>query len=139
MFDKSQKKKKSQFKDKKKFEEINFLEKELIDTLIDLFFCIGFTLSHIERFRNRITYAIRIKGVGCNTSMSSNKDLKSNRIKRLRLFLTLFNKSLYIFIYILSIKEIKIVTYIIIYSNKQFVFSLLYSQFNIVLYYNFVN
>lgn len=77
------------------FEDVRPLGEELIDTLIDLLFLTGFTLPHNERLKNKVTYSIWQSGVGCNTPMSSSKELECNRTEILRLLLTLASKSLY--------------------------------------------
>lgn len=71
------------------------LGEELIDTLIDLLFYVDFTLPHAERLKNKVTYAIWQKGVGCVTPMQASKEIESNRTEILRLLLTLSSKSLY--------------------------------------------
>lgn len=71
------------------------LAEELIDTLIDLLFFADFTLPHNERIKSKVTYSIWQSGVGCNTPMSSSKELEGNRIEVLRLLLTLSSKSMY--------------------------------------------
>lgn len=95
LFDDSQKEEEPHREDEEQFEEIRPLGEELVDTLIDLLFCIGFTLPYSEKSKSRIPYAIWQKGVGCNSSMSSSKELDSNRIEILRLLLTMSSKSLY--------------------------------------------
>lgn len=71
------------------------LGEELIDNLIDLLFYTDFTLPPNERAKKKVTYSIWQSGVGCNTPMSSSKELEGNRIEILRLLLTLSSKSLY--------------------------------------------
>ncbi|KAL8677191.1 MAG: hypothetical protein Q9186_006367 [Xanthomendoza sp. 1 TL-2023] len=71
------------------------LGEELIDTLIDLLFYVGFTLPHGERTKNKVTYSIWQTGVGCVTPMQSSKEIENNRTEILRLLLTLSSKSLY--------------------------------------------
>ena len=77
------------------FEEAKPLAEELIDTLIDLLFYAEFTLPHNERAKSKVTYSIWQSGVGCNTPMSSSKELESSRTEILRLLLTLSSKSMY--------------------------------------------
>lgn len=77
------------------FEDFKPLGEELIDILIDLLFYTDFTLPHNERSKSKVTYAIWQSGVGCNTPMSSSKEMESNRTEILRLLLTLSSKSLY--------------------------------------------
>lgn len=71
------------------------LGEELIDNLIDLLFYIDFTLPPNERAKKKVTYSIWQSGVGCNTPISSSKELEGNRVEILRLLLTLSSKSLY--------------------------------------------
>ena len=80
---------------KDQLEDIKPIGEELIDTLIDLLFLTEFTLPHNERSKSKVTYAIWQSGVGCNNSISSNKELESNRTEILRLLITLASKSLY--------------------------------------------
>ena len=72
------------------------LGEELVDTLIDLLFYIGFTLPHAERSKSKVTYAIWQNGVGSVTPMQSTKEIENNRTEILRLLLTLSSKSLYL-------------------------------------------
>lgn len=81
--------------DEAEFEEAKPLAEELIDTLIDLLFFADFTLPHNERIKTKVTYSIWQSGVGCNTPMSSSKELEGNRTEILRLLLTLSSKSMY--------------------------------------------
>ena len=82
-------------KPKEQIEYSKSLGEELIDTLIDLLFFTDFTLPHTDQPRKKVTYSIWQSGVGCNTPMSSSKELESNRIEVLRLLLTMSSKSLY--------------------------------------------
>ena len=118
------------------FEDVRPLGEELIDTLIDILFYVGFTIPATERSRDKVTYAIWQRGVGCNTFLSSSKDFESNRIEILRLLLTLSSKSLYMPAHILPVRGVKAVTYIATCPDKQLVLSLLCSQLNTALNYN---
>ncbi|KAL2040539.1 hypothetical protein N7G274_006518 [Stereocaulon virgatum] len=118
------------------YEDLRPLGEELVDTLIDMLFYVGFTLPHTERSRNGVTYAIWQRGVGSNTAMSSTNQLESNRTEILRLLLTLSSKSLYMPAHILPIKGVKAVTYITTCPDKPLVLSLLCSQLNTALNYN---
>src|SRR6266516_2030266 len=60
------------------FEEVRPLAEEIIDTLVDLLFYAGFTIPHLPNAKSKVTFAIWQSGVGCKTSMGSNKDLESN-------------------------------------------------------------
>ena len=126
------------------------LGEELIDTLIDLLFFVGFTLPHVERSKNKVTYAIWQKGVGCVTPMQSTKEIENHRTEILRLLLTLASKSLYMpartykpmlqfqnlghsFVSdLVPVKGVKALTYITTCPDKQVVLSLLCSQLNTV-------
>lgn len=77
------------------FEDAKPLAEELIDTLIDMLFFAGFTLPINDRSKSKVTYSIWQSGVGCNTPMSSSKELESNRTEILRLLLTFSSKSMY--------------------------------------------
>ncbi len=77
------------------YEDARPLGEELIDTLIDLLFFAGLTLPHTDQSKKKVTYSIWQSGVGCNTSLSSSKEMESNRTEILRLLLTLSSKSLY--------------------------------------------
>ncbi|KAL8645699.1 MAG: hypothetical protein Q9210_006561 [Variospora velana] len=112
------------------------LGEELIDTLIDLLFYINFTILSTERSKKKVTYAIWHKGVGCNASMQSSKEMENNRSEVLRLLLTLCSKSLYMPAHTVSIKGAKALTYITTCPDKQIVLSLLCSQLNTALRYN---
>jgi hypothetical protein len=131
------------------YEDLRPLGEDLVDTLIDMLFYVGFTLPHTERSRNGVKYAIWQRGVGSNTSMSSTNQLESNRTEVLRLLLTFSSKSLYMpartsqtnpfeqtfcsqSVDILPIKGVKAVTYITTCPDKQLVLSLLCSQLNTV-------
>ena len=77
------------------FKEAKPLAEELVDTLIDLLFFHGFTLPLSDRSRTKVSYSIWSSGVGCNTPMSSTKELESNRTEVLKLLLALSSKAMY--------------------------------------------
>ena len=118
------------------YEDVRPLGEELIDTLVDLLFLVGFTVPPTNRSRNRVTYAIWQRGVGCTTMMSATKEMENNRAEILRLLLTLTSKSLYLPGQLLPIKGVKALTYVSSYPDKQIVLSLLCSQLNTVLNYD---
>ena len=95
LFDESHQEKETKAEEEEHFEDVRPLGEELIDTLIDLLFYVDFTLPRTQRLKNKVTYAIWQKGVGCNTLISSSKEFESNRTEILRLLLTLSSKSLY--------------------------------------------
>ena len=136
-------------KEVEQFEDVRPLGEELVDTLVDMLFYVGFTLPITERSRNKVTYAIWQKGVGSNNSMPTSSQLESNRTEVLRLLLTLSSKSLYMpartscrnlfslsstlqRLDILPIKGVRAITYITTCPDKQLVLSLLCSQLNTV-------
>ncbi|KAL8665760.1 MAG: hypothetical protein Q9168_007638, partial [Polycauliona sp. 1 TL-2023] len=148
---------KKEKEDEEKDEAVEFarpLGEELIDTLIDLLFYIGFTLPPVERSKKRVTYTIWQNGVGCVTPMQSSKEIENNRTEILRLLLTLSSKSLYMpartYQEILRAsspdrsyvsdhvpaKGVRALTYITTCPDKQIVLSLLCSQLNTTLQYN---
>lgn len=118
------------------YEDVRPLGEELVDTLIDLLFYVGFTIPSSDRSRNKVTYAIWQKGVGCTTAMNGTKEMESNRIEVLRLLLTLTSKSLYMPAHVLPVKGVKALTYMTTCPDKQLVLSLLCSQLNTALNYN---
>jgi hypothetical protein len=118
------------------FEEARPLAEEVIDTLIDLMFCTGFTIPHLPNAKSKVTYAIWQSGVGCKTSMGSNKDLESNRCEVLRLLLTLSSKSMYMSSGMLPVQGVKAITYIATCPDKQVVLSVLCSLLNTTIKYN---
>lgn len=95
LFDESQRNEIPDTKTKEEYEDLKPLGEELIDDLTDLLFYTDFTLPQSENSRKKVTYSIWQSGVGCNTPMSSSKELESNRTEILRLLLTLSSKSLY--------------------------------------------
>lgn len=78
------------------FEDVKPLAEELIDTLLDLLFYTDFTIPKISTATSKVSHSIWQSGVGCNTSMGSNKELENNRCEILRLLLTLTGKAMYI-------------------------------------------
>lgn len=95
LFDGSRPGDEPELKTREKWVNLKPLGEELIDNLIDLLFYTDFTLPPNERAKKRVTYSIWQSGVGCNTPMSTSKELEGNRIEILRLLLTLSSKSLY--------------------------------------------
>jgi hypothetical protein len=69
---------------------------ELIDTLIDLLFYSGFTMSESLSSRAKVAYTIWQSGVGCNTPVGTTKELESNKIETLRLLLAFASKAMFI-------------------------------------------
>jgi hypothetical protein len=77
------------------YEDVKPLAEELIDNLLDLLFYTDFTIPKLPTAKGKVSYSIWQSGVGCNTSMGSNKELESNRCEILRLLLTLTGKAMY--------------------------------------------
>ncbi|KAI4213093.1 MAG: hypothetical protein LQ351_004247 [Letrouitia transgressa] len=137
LFDESHPEEVENLKDEKEdFKDVKPLGEELIDTLVDLLFHTNFTLPRTEGSKTKVTYGIWQNGVGCNTPMSSSKELESNRTEILRLLLTLSSKSLYMPAHIIPVKGVKAITYLATCPDKQVVLSLLCSQLNTALKHN---
>lgn len=77
------------------FEDMKPLAEELIDTLLDLLFYTNFTIPKLSTAKGKVSYSIWQSGVGCNTSMGSNRDLENNRCEILRLLITMTSKAMY--------------------------------------------
>lgn len=77
------------------FEAAPPLMEELIDTLIDLLFCSGFTLPLSISSKAKVTFAIWQSGVGCNTPVGTTKEFESNKIETLRLLLAITSKAVF--------------------------------------------
>ncbi|KAE8152506.1 high-temperature-induced dauer-formation protein-domain-containing protein [Aspergillus avenaceus] len=118
------------------FEEVKPLAEELIDTLLDLLFYTDFTIPKLPTTKDKISFSIWQSGVGCNTSMGSNKDLESNRCEILRLMLTLTGKAMYMPSSLLPVQGVKTITYIATCTDKQAVLTLLCSLLNTAIKYN---
>lgn len=118
------------------FEDLRPLGEELIDTLADLLFFVGFTVPPTDHSKSKVTYSIWQQGVGCTTVMHATREMESNRVEVLRLLMALSSKSLYMPAHLLPVKGIKALTYITSCPDKQLVLSLLCSQLNTALAYN---
>lgn len=127
-------------------EDVKPLAEELVDTLMDLLFYANFTIPKLSTGKGKVSYSIWQSGVGCNSSLGSNKELESNRCEILRLLLTLTGKAMYtplgtfsglvVFVAdlsgILPVQGVRIITYIATCSDKQPVLTLLCSLLNTV-------
>lgn len=118
------------------YEDVKPLAEELLDTLIDLLFTMGFTLPRLPNAKDKVTYAIWQSGVGCKQSLSTNKDLESNRCEVLRLLLTMMSKSMYMSSTALPVKGVKAITYLAACDDKQIVLSVLCSLLNTTIKHN---
>lgn len=78
------------------YEDVKPLAEELVDTLLDLLFYTDFTIPQVSTATSKISHSIWQSGVGCNTSMGSNRELENNRCEIIRLLLTLTGKAMYI-------------------------------------------
>lgn len=76
-------------------EDAKPLAEELLDTLTDLLFFHDFTLPLNDSSKDKVSYSIWSSGIGCNTPMSSSKELENNRTEILRLLLAFSSKSMY--------------------------------------------
>ncbi|KIX09229.1 uncharacterized protein Z518_00308 [Rhinocladiella mackenziei CBS 650.93] len=112
------------------FENAKPLAEELIDTLTDLLFYAGFTIPHLPNAKGKVTYAIWQSGVGCKTSIPTNKELESNRCEVLRLLLTMTSKAMYMPSGVLPVQGVRSITYIATCPDKQIVLSVLCSLIN---------
>lgn len=126
----------TQIPEEEGFEDAKPLGEELLDTLVDLLFCTGFTLPKIPTAKSKVTYAIWQSGVGCKTSIGTSKELESNRCEVLRLLLTMTSKSMYLSSALLPVQGVKAITYLVTCPDKQIVLSVLCSLLNTVIKYN---
>lgn len=118
------------------YESAQPLAEELLDTLIDLLFCSGFTIPRIPGARGKVTYTIWQSGVGCKQSIGTNKEIESNRCEVLRLLLTIMSKSMYMPAGSLTSTGVRATTYLATCSEKQVVLSVLCSLLNTTIKYN---
>ncbi|KAB8218307.1 high-temperature-induced dauer-formation protein-domain-containing protein [Aspergillus novoparasiticus] len=118
------------------YEEVKPLAEELIDTLVDLLFYTDFTIPKLPTTKSKVSYSIWQSGVGCNTSMGSNKELENNRCEIIRLLLTLTGKAMYMPSGLLPVQGVKAITYIATCPDKQAVLTLLCSLLNTAIKYN---
>lgn len=112
------------------FEDAKPLAEELIDTLTDLLFYTGFTIPHLPQAKSKVTYAIWQSGVGCKSSIATNKELESNRCEVLRLLLTMCSKAMYMPGSTLPVQGVRATTYLATCPDKQIVLSVLCSLIN---------
>ncbi|KAJ5637152.1 Nuclear pore complex component [Penicillium lividum] len=118
------------------YEDVKPLAEELIDTLLDLLFFTDFTIPLLPTAKSKISYSIWQSGVGCNTSMGSNKTLESNRCEILRLLLTMTGKAMYMPANTLPVQGVRAITYITTCQDKQAVLTTLCSLLNTAMKYN---
>ncbi|RMZ42715.1 hypothetical protein AFCA_009742 [Aspergillus flavus] len=118
------------------YEEVKPLAEELIDTLVDLLFYTDFTIPKLPTTKSKVSYSIWQSGVGCNTSMGSNKELENNRCEIIRLLLTLTGKAMYMPSGLLPVQGVKAITYFATCPDKQAVLTLLCSLLNTTIKYN---
>ncbi|EEP78992.1 conserved hypothetical protein [Uncinocarpus reesii 1704] len=118
------------------YEDAKPLAEELLDTLVDLLFFAGFTIPQLPSTKGKVQYSIWQSGIGCHTSMGSNKELESNRMEILRLLLTLTGQSMYMPPNLLPVKGVKSLTYLTTCPDKKLVLSVLCSLLNTTLKYN---
>lgn len=122
--------------DEEEYEEVKPLAEELLDTLTDLLFYTAFTIPVLPNAKSKVTYAIWQSGVGCKQSISTNKDLDSNRCEVLRLILTMMSKSMYMSSTVLPAQGVRAITYLATCSDKQIVLSVLCSLLNTAIKHN---
>ena len=114
------------------FEDAKPLAEELIDTLVDLLFFAGFTVTPLPNGQSKVTYAIWQSGVGCNSAVATTKEFESNRCEILRLLLTLASQSMYMAPASLPQRGVRTLTHICTCPDKQLVLSVLCSLLNTV-------
>ncbi|EXJ93486.1 hypothetical protein A1O1_01878 [Capronia coronata CBS 617.96] len=112
------------------FEDAKPLAEELIDTLTDLLFYAGFTIPELPQAKGKVTYTIWQSGIGCKTSIPTNKELENNRCEVLRLLLTFTSKAMYMPAALLPIQGVRAITYMATNPDKQIVLSVLCSLMN---------
>ncbi len=100
--------------------------------MIDMLFYANFTIPMSPTTKNKVTYAIWVSGVGCNTSIGTSKEFESNRTEILRLLLTLTSQSMYVSANLLPVQGVKAISYIVTCPDKQVVLSVLCSLLNTV-------
>ncbi|EER27733.1 hypothetical protein D8B26_006164 [Coccidioides posadasii str. Silveira] len=118
------------------YEDAKPLAEELLDTLVDMLFFTGFTIPQLPGSKTKVQYSIWQSGIGCHTSMGSNKELESNRTEVLRLLLTLTGQSMYMPSNLLPVKGVKSLTYLATCPDKKLVLSVLCSLLNTTLKFN---
>ncbi|KAG9095774.1 hypothetical protein FRC06_009431 [Ceratobasidium sp. 370] len=73
------------------------LGEKLINVILDLLFCCGFTISRkVQTDRHKINYIIWVKGIGSASDIGTSRDLESNKTEVLRLLLVLLSKQIFI-------------------------------------------
>ncbi len=112
------------------FEDAKPLAEELLDTLTDLLFYAEFTIPVLPSAKSKVSYAIWQSGVGCKTSIPTNKELESNRCEVLRLLLTMTSKAMYMPSNLLPVQGVRAITYLVTCADKQIVLSVLCSLIN---------
>ncbi|KIV92296.1 hypothetical protein PV10_06748 [Exophiala mesophila] len=112
------------------YEQVKPLAEELIDSLSDLLFFAEFTIPLLSQAKNKVHYAIWQSGVGCKSSIPTNKEFESNRCEVLRLLLTMTGKAMYLPSNILPVQGVRATTYLTTCSDKQIVLSVLCSLIN---------
>ncbi|KAI9374468.1 high-temperature-induced dauer-formation protein-domain-containing protein [Aspergillus egyptiacus] len=118
------------------YEDVKPLAEELIDTLTDLLFFTDFTIPKLPSAKSKVSYSIWQSGVGCNTSMGSNREVENNRCEILRLLLTITGKAMYMSSSLLPVQGVKAITYITSCQEKQVVLTVLCSLLNTAIKYN---
>lgn len=80
------------------FETVQPLMEELIDTLVDMLFYVGFTLprNYGGKSQAKVPYTIWQSGVGSNTPIPTSKELESNKIETLRLLLSITSQCMFL-------------------------------------------
>ncbi|KAG8742998.1 hypothetical protein FRC10_000568 [Ceratobasidium sp. 414] len=73
------------------------LGEKLVNVVLDLLFCCGFTIPRkVQTDRHKINYIIWVKGIGSASDIGTSRDLESNKTEVLRLLLVLISKQIFI-------------------------------------------
>ncbi|OLL26340.1 Ubp5-interacting protein ftp105 [Neolecta irregularis DAH-3] len=125
-----------QQKNVEEFFETKPLAHELVDTLIDLMFFSGFTLPSSFSGTDKVNFIIWQTGVGCTTPVGTSREYEQHKLEILSLLIALMSKPMY-----QSTKEIpdlqtNFVSYLVGYSDRKIVLTLLCSLLNTVMKYN---
>ncbi|EMR10233.1 hypothetical protein PNEG_03596 [Pneumocystis murina B123] len=116
------------------YEILKPLAEELLDTLNDMLFFAGFTISAKENVIRKISYSVWEPGIGCITSTKATTEYELNRIEVLRCILSIISKSIYF--YPNKQKPNLYIIYLVTNPDKRFILTFLCSLLNTVINYN---
>jgi len=117
------------------------LTAQLVDTLLELLFYTGFTLTWPEsnatgQREGVVSYGLWQSGIACDTTVLTSKELESRRTEVLRLLLTLESKSIYVGPSEYIAYDVQALQCIVRHTDKRRVQSLLCSLLNTILKYH---